>query len=74
MKIKTSRNTMPFFKLKPGDVFRTAEGIVGMKVEDATVDGITLNAVILSTNKMAEVIGNMDVEVFKDATLILQED
>lgn len=73
MKIKTSRNTMPFFKLKPGDVFRTADGIVGMKVEDATVNSITLNAVLLSTNQMAELIGNKDVEVFEDATLILQE-
>lgn len=64
---------MPFFKLKPGDVFRTADGIVGMKVEDATVNSITLNAVLLSTNQMAELIGNKDVEVFEDATLILQE-
>lgn len=71
MKIKTTRNTMPFFELKPGDVFRTADGIVGMKVEDATVNGITLNAVLLSINRMSEVNGCIDVEVFEDATLIL---
>lgn len=47
MKIKTNSNTVPFFKLKPGDVFRTADGVVGMKVEDATVNGITINAALL---------------------------
>lgn len=73
MKIKTSKKTMPFFDLNPGDVFRTANGLVGMKVEDATVDGITLNAVILSTNRMAEVVDDGEVELLEDATLILQE-
>lgn len=71
MKIKTNSNTVPFFKLKPGDVFRTADGVVGMKVEDATVNGITINAALLSINRMGELLGNVDVEVFEDATLIL---
>lgn len=73
MKIKTNQNAKAFYALKPGDVFRTADGTVGMKLEDATINGITLNAVLISDNKMAEIIGAEPVEVFYDAVLILQE-